>query len=148
VLAPVLWRPTHRSVPRGVALGVMTGILVPPAHFPLSAILAVPLRANIPAAALTCIVVNPFTAPAIWVAAYKVGHWMLGVQNQAGAHAAVKAEAGWLHWLFSDVGPATALGLLVITLSAMTVGYFGSVFGYRLWIARKWRRRGGAEAAA
>ena len=66
VLAPALWRFTRRSVPRGVALGMVTGILFPVAQIPLSALLALPFRANVPTAALTTFITNPFTTPAIW----------------------------------------------------------------------------------
>ena len=73
VLAPELWRFTRRSVPRGVALGMVTGILCPVAQIPLSALFALPFRANIPAAVLTTFITNPFTTPPLWVAAYWLG---------------------------------------------------------------------------
>ena len=50
VLAPSLWRFNRRSVPRAVALGLATSTLVPVAHMPVTAVLSIPLRANIPIA--------------------------------------------------------------------------------------------------
>lgn len=144
VLAPALWRFTRRSVPRGVALGMVTGILAPVAQIPLSAVLALPLRANIPAAALTTFITNPFTTPAIWVGAYWTGRWMLHFdQVVPGQPLAVKvgANPGWLHWLIADAGPATAVGLVTIAALGALIGFALTAVGWRLWIARKWKRR-------
>jgi uncharacterized protein (DUF2062 family) len=142
VLAPELWRFTRRSVPRGVALGMVTGILCPVAQIPLSAMLALPVRANVPTAALTTFITNPFTTPPIWVAAYWIGRWILRLDaHLPGEPVAEAASLGWLQWLLSEAGPATAVGLLLITTVLAVSGYFLSALGWRLWIARKWRMR-------
>ena len=142
VLAPELWRFTRRSVPRGVALGMVTGILCPVAQIPLSALFALPLRANIPAAALTTFITNPFTTPPIWVAAYWLGRQVLRFDAAvSGQPIATGASNTWLHWIFAEAGPSTIVGLLIITAVMTVSGYALSAFGWRLWIARKWKRR-------
>ena len=78
VLRSELWRFTRRSVPRGVALGLLVGIIVPFAQILFAALLSAPVRANVPLAALTTFVTNPFTTPLIWVAAYWVGSGCCG----------------------------------------------------------------------
>ena len=138
VMHSSLWRFTRRSVPRGVALGVVTGILVPMGQIPASAIFALPLRANIPAAAATTFITNPFTTPPLWVAAYWLGSWMIGPQQQAGPRV---VEQHWSDWLIHQAGPATLAGLVTITFALALVGYFGTMLAWRLWIARKWKRR-------
>ena len=141
VLDPVLWRWTRRSVPRGVALGMVTGILVPMGQIPASAVLALPLRANIPAAALTTLITNPLTTPPLWVAAYWVGRFMLRIDARAGASVQAAADAGWLRWLVAEAGPATALGLLTITAVLTVVGYAATALFWRWRTVRKWRKR-------
>lgn len=146
ILAPELWRFTRRSVPRGVALGVVTGVLVPMGQIPASAVLALPMRANIPAAALTTFITNPVTTPPIWLAAYWVGRKILRLDATVpGTPIAsnVAANMGWLQWLYVDVGPALIVGLLAITGAAAVAGYGLTALGWRMWIARKWRRRHG-----
>lgn len=146
VLAPELWRFTRRSVPRGVALGMVTGILFPVAQIPFSAMLALPTRSNIPAAALTTFITNPVTTPPLWVLAYWIGKWALHLDqalpgdpvNKAAQDA---AQSSWMQWLMSDAAPATALGLLIVTVVLSVAGYALSAVGWRLWIARKWRHR-------
>lgn len=138
VLHSSLWRFTRRSVPRGVALGVVTGILIPMGQIPASAVLALPLRANIPAAAATTFLTNPFTTPPLWVFAYWLGSQMLGLQVSASE---LHAERTWTEWLLHDAGPAIATGLVTVTGVLAVVGYFGTALAWRLWIARKWRKR-------
>ncbi|MES2753359.1 MAG: DUF2062 domain-containing protein [Pseudomonadota bacterium] len=142
VLAPELWRFTRRSVPRGVALGMFTGIVFPVAQIPLSAVLALPFRANIPTAALTTFVTNPFTTPFIWGAAYYIGKWALRLDRVVpGQPIREAANSDWLQWLMSDAAPAIAAGLAIITVASAVGGYFLTKFGWRWWVGRKWRRR-------
>jgi uncharacterized protein len=142
VLRPELWRFTRRSVPRGVALGMVTGVLAPVAQIPISAVLALPLRANIPAAALTTFITNPVTTPFLWGLAYWIGRWALRFDRVVpGTPVRDAAQAGWLQWLLSDAAPAIAVGLLIVTAVLSVGGYFLSALGWRLWIARKWRHR-------
>lgn len=150
VLAPELWRFTRRSVPRGVALGIVTGILIPMGQIPASAVFALPLRANIPAAALTTFLTNPATTPPLWIAAYWLGRWELGFGTVAATtvDAAAHADLGWSQWIFSEAGPSIAVGLVTITAALTVLAWAVTKIGWRLWIARKWRRRSERRAAA
>ena len=142
VLAPELWRFTRRSVPRGVALGMVTGILCPVAQIPLSALLALPFRANVPTAALTTFITNPFTTPFIWAFAYWIGKLTLRLdQALPGDPVRDAAQSSWMQWLMSDAAPAIAVGLLIVTAVMAVAGYALSALGWRVWIARKWRTR-------
>lgn len=87
VLAPELWRFTRRSVPRGVALGLLVGIflMIPGLQIAGAAFLAMPFRANIPlAAAMT------FLSESGHHAAYSVG---IGLYRQSRAGALVRDRA-------------------------------------------------------
>jgi uncharacterized protein (DUF2062 family) len=140
VLAPELWRFTRRSVPRGVALGMVAGILFPVAQIAIAAIFALPFRANVPAAALTTFITNPFTTPFIFVLAYQIGRWALRVDAAQMAPQVAEAATDWIGWLWS-LGPAFATGMLILTLVCSVGGYALTALGWRLWIARKWRHR-------
>lgn len=146
VLEPGLWRFTRRSVPRGVALGMVAGFLFPVAQIAIAALFALPFRANVPVAALTTFITNPLTTPFLWFLAYRIGAAML--RSDAPAIAQPAAEAtGWLQrltgafdWLWAQ-GPAFGVGLIVLTGACAILGYALSALGWRLWIARKWRHR-------
>lgn len=151
VLRSDLWRFTRRSVPRGVAVGLLVGIflMIPGLQIVGAALLSVPFRANIPIAAAMTFLSNPATTPFILVASIYVG-------NKLGFHADLNAfyalyERGvgvgeWLAWLASDAAPAMLCGLLIIASAAAAVGYVIALFGWRWWTGRKWRRRGGQGA--
>ena len=146
IWASELWRFSRRSVPIGVALGLFVGIflMIPGLQIVGAALLAVPLRANIPVAATMTFVSNPATTPFFIIAAIEVG-------NRLGFHADLAAfdrlsEARapfreWIGWLVSDAAPALVSGLTVIGLGFAFAGYLLSLVVWRLWIRSKWRSR-------
>lgn len=146
VLHSEFWRFTRRSVPRGVAVGLFVGVflLVPGVQIVGSALMSIPFRANIPVAAAMTFLTNPATTPFLVVAALWVGS-RLGFHADLAAFQALYARGAdvgeWMGWLFSDAAPALVSGLLLIALVAGAIGYFASVFIWRWWTGRKWRRR-------
>lgn len=54
----------------------------------------------------------------------------------------------WGAWLFSDAAPAMVGGLLIVATLTAAIGYALSIFIWRWWTARKWRRRARREGAA
>lgn len=141
---PELWRFTRRSVPRGVAVGLLVGIfaLIPGIQILGAALLCVPCRGNIPLAALMTFLSNPATTPFIIAASIWLG-------NQLGYHADVStfyalyergAGAGeWASWLLSDAAPAMMLGLFIISTVVAAIGYLVSAFTWNSWVRRKRR---------
>lgn len=143
VLNPALWRFNRRSVPRGVALGVLTGILFPFAHMPLAAVLALPLRANVPVAVSTTLINNPLTIGPILFAAYRLGGWVLRLDAAVPGRpiaSGVGGHVGLLHWVAVG-GPPIIVGLLLIAAALAAVGYLGTALLWRLRIARRWGKR-------
>jgi len=145
VLRSELWRFTRRSVPRGVALGLLVGIIVPFAQILFAALLSTTVRANVPVAAVTTFVTNPFTTPAIWVAAYWIGGLMLRIDAATGVAPVNRAIEETelqqaLEWL-TQAGIVTAFGLVVIAVVSAALSYVISVWIWRWWTARKWKRR-------
>jgi uncharacterized protein (DUF2062 family) len=144
ILHPALWRFTRRSVPRGVALGVVSGILFPFVHAPVAALAALPVRANVPVAVATTLLHNPLTSVPIYFSAYHIGIWVLrwdsGVPGRPIA-SNVAAHVDWLHTFASQVGPATIVGLAVLSAIFSIIGYVAAGLVWRVRIGRKWRKR-------
>jgi uncharacterized protein (DUF2062 family) len=145
VLRSELWRFTRRSVPRGIALGLIVGIIVPFAQILFAALLSAPVRANVPLAALATFITNPFTTPLIWVAAYWVGSLLLRIDAAtivAPVNTAIERTElqQFLEWL-TGATMVTAFGLVVIAAVAAAISYLTSVWVWRWWTARKWARR-------
>ena len=90
---PWLWQLTRRRVALGAAIGVFFGFLIPVLQIALSAVFAVLLRANLPVAAVSTLVSNPFTYAPIFVLAYRTGSAILGEQVDEAQLAALEQEA-------------------------------------------------------
>ena len=142
-LSPELWRFTRRSVPRGVALGLFSGFIVPVGQIFLAAFLALPARANVPLAALVTFVTNPFTLPFWLMVANKVGGFVLKIDAATGGTAHAEITSGrWedFGWFLKTAG-VTAFGFVVLSAVTAAAGYLVSGLVWRVVVARKWQRR-------
>jgi uncharacterized protein (DUF2062 family) len=148
---PALWRMHRRSVPRGVALGLFVGIIIPVMHTLIAAILAIPARANIAVAAVMTLLINPLTIPPLYYAAYRLGSWELHYDAALVSPSAAERVSGELSrilfWVHQASGPI-AVGILTIAVVAAATGYFASSVLWRWWLGSKWRERRQARLAA
>src|SRR3954470_20930100 len=148
---PELWHFNARSVPRGVALGLGVGVIIPFMHVIIAVILAIPVRANVAIAGAFTLVVNPLTIPPMYYAAYRIGSWELrhdaALIDPARAEQASGELSRFLFWIHHASGPI-ALGILTISAAAAATGYAVSAVGWRLWIRSKWRHRRHERRAA
>lgn len=150
-----LWQFNRRAVAGGVAIGLFFGILVPFAQILLAAVAAIFLRVNLPVAAFSTFVTNPFTFPGVYYLAYLVGGWFTTpdivtpvveieqeVQKTLASQQHVITEwlASAVDWLQS-VGPQLMIGLAILAVVCATAGYFVVDTIWRLWIHARWRKR-------
>jgi len=145
VLASELWRFTRRSVPRGVALGMLVGIIIPFAQILFAAFFSLSVRANVPVAALTTFITNPFTTPFIWAASYKVGERLLYFDAMFHANpidSLLRVADAWqlIEWITAE-GKVLALGLVVVAVVSAAVSYLVTGLVWGAWIRRKRRHR-------
>lgn len=139
-----LWRMTRRSVPRGVALGLFVGVIIPVMHTVIAAILAIPVRANVAVAALFTLVINPITIPLMYLGAYRIGSWELHhdatLVDPADAERYSSELSRMLFWIHHASGPI-ALGVLTIAVSAAVIGYGLATLTWRFWSRSRFRQR-------
>lgn len=139
-LSPELWRFTRRSVPRGVALGLFSAFIIPIGQIFLAAFLALPMRANVPLAALVTFVTNPFTIWLWFPVANRVGNFIIEIFPATGNEAAQQLQEGWLEWA-GEIAGATALGFVVLSVFAPLLGYFIAKSVWRVIVGRKRAKR-------
>ncbi len=147
-LTPELWRFTRRSVPRGVALGIFAGFIIPVGQIFLAAFMALPARANVPLAALVTFITNPFTFPFWAVVANRLGAFLLKIDIAATGGAAseefASARWAWFLEMFESVGVTvlvTIFGFIVLAIVGAAFGYLLAGVVWRFVVARKRRRR-------
>ena len=143
-----LWQFNRRRVAAGIGIGVFFGFLIPVLQIALSAVFALLLRANLPAAVVSTLVSNPFTYAPIFIAAYRVGQMLLGEAPDEAQAAALGAQAGQLDMLadswwerFAAVGKPLMLGLSVFAVIGGITAYAGTLLLWRITVVLKRRRR-------
>jgi uncharacterized protein (DUF2062 family) len=145
---PALWRMTRRSVPRGVAIGLFVGVIIPFMHTLIAALFAIPLRANVAVAAAVTLVINPLTIPPLYYAAYRIGSWELHhdapLVNPAAAERVSSELSRLLFWIHEASGPI-AVGVLSIATAAAILGYLSATVIWRAWLGSKFRQRRSAR---
>ena len=134
---PALWHLSRRSVPRALALGLFAAFILPVGQFALAALLALPIRANVPLAAAATLVTNPLTFPPVYFSAYKLGSFLLQHPSSEGAGELASSFGAKI----LDVSGPTALGLLIFAIVGALLGYFIGAMWWRLRLVRLWRRK-------
>lgn len=131
--SPNLWRFNRTSVPRGVAVGLFFGVMVPVAHMPVAVLASSPFRANAIVAAAVTWVINPITIGPMLIGAHWIGTHIVGESHPL-------ANPSWWHKGAAMAG-TTAVGLLPIAIVASALGYAIAHAGWRLRAGRRWARR-------
>jgi uncharacterized protein len=145
---PNLWHLNRDSVAGGVAIGLFSGLVPGPLQMLAAAVLAIPLKKNLPVALVTTLYTNPFTIAPLYLLAYGYGRLLLG-----GGHNSIEVEPyqwdwsnlsasldGLLHWTLS-LGKPLAVGLPALALTLAVLGYLAVQVGWRLWVVTTWRAR-------
>lgn len=143
---PWLWHLSRRRVALGAAIGVFFGFVIPVFQIALSAVFAVLLRANLPVAAVSTLVSNPFTYAPIFVLAYRTGSAILGEKIDETQVAALEREiegedAAPKSWAerAAAIGKPFFLGLFIFATIGAVATWLLVNF---LWLlAVRWRRR-------
>jgi uncharacterized protein (DUF2062 family) len=145
---PRLWHLHRRAVALGVAIGLVTGLIPGPVQMLLAAIIAIPLRANIPAAMFTTLYTNPFTFVPLYILAYNIGRLVTG----DAAPLVIPPDSGWdwegmklffpnlVSWI-SSMGDTLLIGLAIQCTVFAIVGYTLTMIAWRIAVTRAWRSR-------
>jgi uncharacterized protein (DUF2062 family) len=144
---PNLWHLNRRSVAGGVAVGMFSGLVPGPLQMVTAALLAVPLRVNLPVALATTLYTNPVTIGPLYLLAYLIGRLIMGGD---GRPLSAPPEVQWsqlggsleafLGWVMS-MGAPLAVGLVALALGLAALGYASVEIGWRAYVIRAWRKR-------
>ena len=130
---PWLWHVNRSSISRGLAIGMFFGVLVPLGQGLVAGVVAIGLRANLPAAVLATFISNPLTTPAILLAAYHVG---LAVLGEPTALPALAESTGWIEKI-GAMGEPLLIGLALLAIAGAVLTYFGVQLAWRIGVL--WR---------
>ena len=128
---PSLWHLNRHSVAGGFAIGLFAGLVPGPLQMLTAALLAVPLKKNLPVALLTTLYTNPFTIVPLYLIAIAYGRLLLGAGHQPvavepynwdWAHS-IDSLLALAHWTLS-LGKPLAVSLVALALTLAVAGYF------------------------
>jgi hypothetical protein len=152
---PRLWHLHRRAVALGVAIGLVTGLIPGPIQMLLAGIIAIPLRANIPAAVFATFYTNPFTFVPLYILAYNIG----GLVTGGSAPLVMPPDIGWnrdglaqlfpalLDWIAS-MGDTLLVGLAIQCTVFAVAGYALTMLAWRVIVTWAWRTRHARRAKA
>ena len=145
---PNLWHLNRRSVSGAVAVGLFSGLVPGPFQMLCAALLALPLRVNLPVALIVTLYTNPFTIVPLYLLAYGYGRMLLSEVGESRPPAPF--EMDWQHigdslanfgvWLMS-LGKPLGVGLVALALTLAVLGYVAVRICWRLYAVAAWRRR-------
>ena len=117
-----IWQFNRKSIANACALGMFAMWIPVPLQMLFAAIIALPLRANLPIAIALVWVTNPITIPPMFFLAYLFGAWVLNRELQE-----VEFEIS-VEWLTESLGMIWEPFLL----GCLMLGVIGSIIGYTL----------------
>ncbi len=139
----------HRfGVALGVSIGLVTGLIPGPVQILLAVVIAIPLRANVLAAAAATFYTNPFTFIPLYILAYKIGSIFTGepLSEIAPPDFSFSWLAPWqvipamFEW-FASLGSTLLIGLAVQSTLFAVVGFFATMLIWRGIITIMWHTR-------
>ena len=138
----------RRSVALGIAIGLVTGLLPGPIQVLMALLIAIPLRANVLAAAFATFYTNPITFIPLYMLAYQVGGLVTGedVNSLNVPQFEISLANMWtavpdlFRWLFS-LGDTLLIGLAIQATAFAVCGYFLTLILWRVVVTLRWRNR-------
>ncbi len=145
---PRLWHLHRRAVALGIAVGLVTGLIPGPVQMLFAILIAIPLRANIPAAMFATLYTNPLTFVPLYFLAYKIGGLVTGDAAPAFVPPNIEFTLASMwnaipelyHW-FVSLGDTLLIGLAIQASITAVCGYIATLVIWRVVVSRRWRTR-------
>ena len=138
LLDPDLWHLSRNSVAWAISIGLFMAWVPAPFQMVLAAGAAILVRCNLPVSVATVWISNPVTMAPMFLAAHKLGGWML-----ARPPGDFRIELS-LRWLFEELGKVwepLLLGCFVLGLASAILGQMMIRLIWRAHVMVSWRDR-------
>ena len=129
-----LWHISRSSIARATGIGLFCAMVPLPGQMLVAVFVAIRLGANVPLAFSLIFVTNPLTMPVVYLAAYLMGSWLLGMPV---------IDVSSINWLdvtspeLLKIWPPFLLGCLVLGALAAFFGYFIADGLWRMRLAQR-----------
>lgn len=135
---PNIWHLNRRSVAGGFAIGLFVAWIPLPMQTPLAGFAALMFRVNLPLSVILVWVSNPLTwVPMFWFA-WKVGAFLLGIEN---VPATFEPTLEWFATGLTKTWLPLAVGSLVMGMLSSAIGFLICRLAWRYHVVRHVLRR-------
>lgn len=138
---PNLWYINRRSISGGVAIGFFFAWNPIPIQMLCSAIAAIVFRKNLPIAAVSTLITNPFTMVPLFYFAYRLGVFVLGGRLEA-SQQSFELTLSWFLEQSMNVWQPLMLGCLILGIISSAIGYVGMRLLWRFFVVKRMSLRG------
>jgi len=139
---PNLWAIRKRTVVPAFSLGLFIAYLPFPGHILMGMVLAILLRINVPVAAITTLISNPFTMGPMYYVGFELGRVLLGLPP---GPFEFEMSFAWLGERLVSIWQPLLLGCLLLGTALAIAGYVVLDLLWRAsisdYLARRRRRR-------
>jgi uncharacterized protein (DUF2062 family) len=142
---PRLWTLSRRGVTYAFGVGLAICFIPLPVHLALACAIAVACGLNLPVAAGTTFLLNPFTAVPVYYFCYRVGAALLHVPRQ---HFHFVPSWRWFARELTPVWPSFVLGCLACAIVAGFTGWLALELVWRWQVTSRYRTRHQVRADA
>ncbi|MEL0613270.1 DUF2062 domain-containing protein [Marinomonas arenicola] len=132
-----LWHLNRRSVAKAFLNGLFWAFIPMPFQMVVSALLAIPLRANIPLSIALVWITNPLTMPFVFYFNYKVGSLIMGGDDGKAFHLSVE----WIWAKLEHIWLPLYLGSVVSGLFFGILAYVTILLVWRIHVIKRWKER-------
>ncbi|GAB3475756.1 DUF2062 domain-containing protein [Marinomonas epiphytica] len=132
-----LWHLNRKSVARAFLNGVFWAIIPMPLQMLAAALLAIPLKANIPLSLALVWITNPLTMPFVFFFNYKVGTLILGERGKKHFHLSIE----WIWDKIEHIWLPLYVGSFVTAIVASLIAYFAIHVMWRMHVIKRWKER-------
>ena len=140
---PNIWHVHRRSSAGGAAIGVFCAFIPLPIQTISAVAFAIIFRVNLPISILFSLLTNPFTIPFIFLSSYKVGLFLLRVEDSNIMQLSLnnKTLHEWFGTQFIHIWQPLVAGCLILGLISAIFTYFTVRILWRLSAITKWSSR-------
>lgn len=129
-----LWHLNRRSARGAFAVGLFWSWMPLPFQMVFSALVAVPLRVNLPLSVALVWISNPLTMPVMFYLCYLIGTVVLKTPVEPFAF---EASFAWLWYSMTTIGKPLLTGCFLMGLASSIAGYFAIDWLWRLSIRKE-----------
>lgn len=135
---PNLWHLNRHSVARAMAIGLFVCMLPIPMQMLVSAIIAIPCRANLPISVGLVWLSNPVTMPPLFFIQYKIGTLLLGTPERT---IPIELSLTWISAEIQHIWQPLLVGSVLMGAVLALIGYSATMLYWRFWVSRNWEQR-------